>query len=119
MQRRPPEEDSVLGQLMSAPAVSYADLETAKLVVVAGLDPHEESPILFLRLRKAATKRGVPIVELQPRRTALARLGAHSIRCAPRSEADVLLAAATRLGGRAGVDASAVTTHHPSVSALP
>jgi NADH-quinone oxidoreductase subunit G len=112
------EEDSVLSQLMNADPVTYQDLERARLIVVAGLDPREESPILFLRLRKAALKRGVPIVELQPRRTRLDRFGAHSIRCAPGTEGDVLLAAATRLGDRGGIDASAVKAQHPSVSAL-
>ncbi|MCA1832605.1 MAG: NADH-quinone oxidoreductase subunit G [Actinomycetota bacterium] len=118
LRRGSAEEDAVLPQLMHAEPVEYETLERAKLVVVAGLDPREESPILFLRLRKAALKHRVPIVELQPRRTALARFGARSIRCAPGTEADVLLAAATRLGERGGVDASAVKAHHPSVSAL-
>jgi NADH-quinone oxidoreductase subunit G len=46
--------------------VTYADLESAKAVVVVDLDPHEESPILFLRLRKAA-RRGVRVVAVGPR----------------------------------------------------
>ncbi len=33
--------------------VCYADLETAPAVLLAGLEPEEESPIVFLRLRKA------------------------------------------------------------------
>ncbi|WP_111767391.1 NADH-quinone oxidoreductase subunit G [Nakamurella deserti] len=33
--------------------VSYADVERAATVVLVGLEPEEESPILFLRLRKA------------------------------------------------------------------
>jgi NADH-quinone oxidoreductase subunit G len=37
-------------------AVSYADLEKAGTVVLAGLEPEDESPIVFLRLRKAARK---------------------------------------------------------------
>jgi NADH-quinone oxidoreductase subunit G len=35
-------------------AVSYADLERAATVVLAGFEPEDESPIVFLRLRKAA-----------------------------------------------------------------
>jgi NADH-quinone oxidoreductase subunit G len=43
------------GTVGSAPAaVTYADLERAPVVVLAGLEPEEESPIVFLRLRKAA-----------------------------------------------------------------
>ena len=37
--------------------VTYADLEKAPAVLLAGLEPEEESPIVFLRLRKAARKR--------------------------------------------------------------
>ena len=36
--------------------VSYADLEAAPAVLLAGFEPEEESPIVFLRLRKAARK---------------------------------------------------------------
>src|SRR5574341_986540 len=46
--------------------VHYTDLDTAKAVVVVDLDPHEESPILFLRLRKAAL-RGVRVIAVGPR----------------------------------------------------
>ncbi len=109
------EETAVLSQLASAAPVTYADVEKARLVIVAGLDPREESPILFLRLRKAMRK-GVPIVELQPRRTALARSGARSIRCTPGSEADVLLAAASLLGARA--QAWMPSEPRPSVTSL-
>jgi NADH-quinone oxidoreductase subunit G len=46
--------------------VHYTDLEAAKAVVVVDLDPHEESPILFLRLRQAAL-RGVRVIAVGPR----------------------------------------------------
>ena len=36
--------------------VTYADVETAPAVVLVGLEPEEECPILFLRLRKAYTQ---------------------------------------------------------------
>ncbi|HCU94773.1 MAG TPA: NADH-quinone oxidoreductase subunit G, partial [Actinobacteria bacterium] len=36
--------------------VSYASLERAPAVLLAGFEPEEESPIVFLRLRKAARK---------------------------------------------------------------
>jgi NADH-quinone oxidoreductase subunit G len=36
--------------------VSYADLEAASAVLLAGFEPEDESPIVFLRLRKAARK---------------------------------------------------------------
>ena len=37
--------------------VSYADLEAAPAVLLAGFEPEDESPIVFLRLRKAARQR--------------------------------------------------------------
>ncbi|MQY30587.1 NADH-quinone oxidoreductase subunit G [Nocardia aurantia] len=46
--------------------VEYADLETAPVVLLAGFEPEEESPIVHLRLRKAARKRGLPIYALAP-----------------------------------------------------
>jgi NADH-quinone oxidoreductase subunit G len=43
----------VAGQPLS---VTYADLERAPAVVLAGFEPQDESPIVFLRLRKAARR---------------------------------------------------------------
>jgi len=42
-------------------AVTYADLEAAPAVLLAGFEPEDESPIVFLRLRKAARKRKVAV----------------------------------------------------------
>jgi NADH-quinone oxidoreductase subunit G len=42
-------------------AVTYADLEAAPAVLLAGFEPEDESPIVFLRLRKAARKTGVAV----------------------------------------------------------
>ena len=41
--------------------VSYADLEAAPAVLLAGFEPEDESPIVFLRLRKAARKSELPV----------------------------------------------------------
>jgi len=41
--------------------VSYTDLEAAPAVLLAGFEPEDESPIVFLRLRKAAHKRNLPV----------------------------------------------------------
>jgi NADH-quinone oxidoreductase subunit G len=41
--------------------VSYADLETAPAVLLAGFEPEDESPIVFLRLRKGARKHRVAV----------------------------------------------------------
>ena len=41
--------------------VSYADLEAAPAVLLAGFEPEDESPMVFLRLRKAARKTGLAV----------------------------------------------------------
>jgi NADH-quinone oxidoreductase subunit G len=44
--------------------VSYADLEAAPAVLLAGFEPEEESPIVFLRLRKAARKGKIAVYSI-------------------------------------------------------
>ncbi|HKD98818.1 MAG TPA: NADH-quinone oxidoreductase subunit G [Micromonosporaceae bacterium] len=46
--------------------VTYTDVDTASAVVVAGLEPEEECPILFLRLNKAVASRRLPVVAVAP-----------------------------------------------------
>jgi NADH-quinone oxidoreductase subunit G len=46
--------------------VSYADLERAPAVLLAGFEPEDESPIIFLRLRKAARGGGIATYSLAP-----------------------------------------------------
>ncbi|SIR96266.1 NADH-quinone oxidoreductase subunit G [Williamsia sterculiae] len=46
--------------------VRYADLESAATVLLVGVEPEEESPILFLRLRKAARTRGLTVLSVAP-----------------------------------------------------
>ena len=41
--------------------VSYADLEQAPAVLLAGFEPEDESPIVFLRLRKAVRRRRLQV----------------------------------------------------------
>jgi NADH-quinone oxidoreductase subunit G len=64
-----------------AGAVTYRDIERAKVIFVAGLDAEQEVPILHLRLRKAA-RRGARIFVLHPRRTRLYDIAEH-ILCPP------------------------------------
>ncbi len=71
--------------------VSYADLETAPAVLLAGFEPEEESPIVFLRLRKAARKRGLKVYSLAPFATpGLAKMKGTLIRTLPGAEAEAL-----------------------------
>ena len=47
-------------------SVGYADLEAAPVVVLAGFEPEDESPIVFLRLRKAVRTRGLTVITIAP-----------------------------------------------------
>ena len=46
--------------------VSFADLENAPAVLLVGFEPEEESPMVFLRLRKAARKQGTKVFSVAP-----------------------------------------------------
>src|SRR5689334_8598983 len=79
---------SVAGQPMN---VTYADLEKAPAVLLAGFEPEEESPIVFLRLRKAARKNGVQVLAVAPFQTrALTKMRGELIPTAPGNEAAAL-----------------------------
>lgn len=46
--------------------VTYADLEHAKHVILVSFEPEDESPIVFLRLRKAVRKNKLKVTVLAP-----------------------------------------------------
>ena len=78
----------VAGQPMT---VTYSDLEKAPAVLLAGLEPEEESSIVFLRLRKAVRKRGLQVLSIAPFATrSLKKLSGRLIRTAPNGEAAAL-----------------------------
>ncbi|HEX8971406.1 NADH-quinone oxidoreductase subunit G [Oryzihumus sp.] len=75
--------------------VTYADLEAAPTVVLVGFEPEDESPMVFLRLRKAFRKHGTRVFSVAPFATrGLEKLGGTLIRTAPGTEAEVLTALA-------------------------
>jgi NADH-quinone oxidoreductase subunit G len=79
--------------------VTYADLEDASVVVLAGFEPEEEAPIIFLRLRKAARTQGVPILAVAPFASrGAAKLGAQLVMTAPGDEATALFSLDLPLG---------------------
>ncbi len=86
--------------------VTYADLERAPAVVLVGLEPEEESPILFLRLRKAARKRRLRVYDIAATETpALRRVGGTLLPTVPGTEAQVL--DSLRTGGADEISAAA------------
>jgi NADH-quinone oxidoreductase subunit G len=76
-------------------AVTYDDLDAAPAVLLAGLEPEEESPIVFLRLRKAARKRGTKVYAVTAMVTeSLTKMWATPLLAAPGEEAALLSALA-------------------------
>lgn len=70
---------------------TYADLDRAPVVLLVGFEPEDESPIVFLRLRRAAQKSGVRVFALSPVRTrGLDKMDARWVPCLPGDEAATL-----------------------------
>ena len=81
--------------------VSYADLERAPAVLLAGFEPEDESPIVFLRLRKAARRGKIAICSVAPYASSgLAKMGGVLLPTVPGAEAAVL----NQLAGGTGQD---------------
>jgi NADH-quinone oxidoreductase subunit G len=81
--------------------VSYADVERAPAVLLAGLEPEDESPIIFLRLRKAARAGTVAVYSLAALPTrGVAKLSGTLVPSPPGTETEVL----TRLAAETGTD---------------
>jgi NADH-quinone oxidoreductase subunit G len=68
--------------------VSYTDLQHAPAVLLAGFEPEDESPIVFLRLRKAARQHGTKVFSVAALATSsLARMAGTLLPTPPGGEA--------------------------------
>jgi len=86
--------------------VSYADLESASTVVLAGLEPEDEAGVIFLRLRKAALK-GTRVVSVAPYASrGLRKMKGQLVATRPGEEAAALESLVEQ--GEYGVDSTAV-----------
>ena len=94
------EEDDVLVRVVRSEGTTYTDLERAKVIVVIGSDVQQESPIVFLRIRKAAIRHGAQVFEVGGRATPLVRGGGRSLGCPPGTEAGVLFGVAAEMVSR-------------------
>ncbi len=94
------EEADFLGShVVRNTSVTYADVEAAPSVLLVGLEPEDESPILFLRLRKAFRKNNTAVFSVAPFATfGLTKMGGTLIPAAPGTETEILQALATRSG---------------------
>jgi NADH-quinone oxidoreductase subunit G len=89
---RTDQERPVLQAVAGAPGPTYEDIERAGVVVIAGIDPQEESPILHLRLRKAVRKHGQRIVAIGPALGGVTDIAWRWVRTAAGGEARILRA---------------------------
>lgn len=62
------EEAAFLGSVVAGRGMSqtYAALESAPAVLLAGFEPEEESPVVFLRLRKGSAQAGSKVLTIAP-----------------------------------------------------
>jgi NADH-quinone oxidoreductase subunit G len=71
--------------------VSYADLQHAPAVLLAGFEPEDESPIVFLRLRKAVRAGTLTVYSVAPLAShGLAKLSGVLLATVPGAEPDAL-----------------------------
>ena len=85
------EADFLAARVAGHVDVTYRDLESAPVVVLAGFEPEDESPIVFLRLRKAVRQRGLPVLTIAPFASrGSVKLGARLISTVPGGEAAAL-----------------------------
>ncbi len=83
----------VVGSTPATGAVTYADLEHAKTVLLLGLEPEDESPIIFLRLRKAFRKSHTAVYAVSALASrGLTKMGGTLIPAAPGTEPEVIAA---------------------------
>ncbi|WP_157121361.1 NADH-quinone oxidoreductase subunit G, partial [Nocardia miyunensis] len=98
--------------------VDYAALETAPVVLLAGFEPEEESPMVYVRLRKAARKHGLPIYSLAAYASrGLERMAGTLIRTVPGQEPHLLEALRTG-DGPADLDAPGELLRSPGAVIL-
>jgi NADH-quinone oxidoreductase subunit G len=97
---------TVAGTGPSTGAVTYDDLSAAPAVLLAGFEPEEESPIVFLRLRRAVRTAKTQVFDLAPFATrAAGKLQATVLTTLPGAEAQSLRALAEGTWGGPAVEA--------------
>ncbi|BEL10362.1 NADH-quinone oxidoreductase subunit G [Actinoplanes sichuanensis] len=85
------EADFLAAAVAGITEVTYEQVENAPSVVLAGLEPEEESPILFLRLRKGHIRRKLKVTAVSPYLSrGLEKLGAALVAAVPGDEANLL-----------------------------
>ncbi|MCY9787412.1 NADH-quinone oxidoreductase subunit G [Nocardiopsis sp. EMB25] len=91
------EADFLAAHVAGAPiGVDFTALEKAPAVLLAGIEPEDESPSMFLRLRKGARKNKVAVFSVAPHASlGLTKTGGRLVRAVPGDEGRVLNALET------------------------
>jgi NADH-quinone oxidoreductase subunit G len=104
--------------LLGLPRATIDEACAAPALVLLGPDLKEELPVLYLRLRAAAVERGLPIVEITPRRTGMSRYATHTLSYRPGEAAALARALVDGAHGEvAGVPAEAINAARPLLTA--
>lgn len=83
----------------ASPRATIADLDSAAALIVAGPDLKEELPVLYLRVKQAALKARVPLIECSPMRTGLSKYATVSLIHRAGETGQLLSALADAAGG--------------------
>ncbi|MEJ7744653.1 MAG: molybdopterin-dependent oxidoreductase [Nocardioidaceae bacterium] len=101
------EAEFLAAHVVARPGVTYDQLEHANAVVLVGFEPEEESPIVFLRLRKAVRSHGTRVYAVASHTSrGLYKLSGTVLRAQPGSEAHVVEAIAR--DGEVAIDGGGV-----------
>ena len=85
------EERSFLASHVVGSQVRYSDIDSADHVVLVGIEPEEESPIVFLRIRKQVRQRALGVTAIAPWNTrGFKKLQAKYVGVAPGLEAGAI-----------------------------
>ncbi|MBM2617981.1 NADH-quinone oxidoreductase subunit G [Actinoplanes sp. LDG1-06] len=85
------EADFLASSVAGVSDVTYTDVENAPSAVIVGLEPEEESGILFLRLRKGFLRKKLQVTAVAPYLTrGFGKMGATLVQTVPGDEARVL-----------------------------
>ncbi|NMO54374.1 NADH-quinone oxidoreductase subunit G [Actinoplanes sp. TBRC 11911] len=85
------EADFLAASVAGVTDVTYEDVENASSAVIVSFEPEEESPILFLRLRKGHNKKKLQVTAIAPYLSrGLSKIGATLVQAVPGDEARLL-----------------------------
>lgn len=83
-------DDGLPADIFAMPQATIDEACAAGTVLLLGPDLKEELPVLYIRLRDAAMKKKVRIIEVSPVESGLTSLAWRSVRCEPGTQAETV-----------------------------